>query len=858
MNIFQEAKQILDKDGKVNALGPFGKGKLTGREVSAYFRRNKVSDPEIKKAVEVALDMGGAYDIAGKEIQKFYGRKIRNSKEVKTALKYANEQTWKEGDELEEGQFWGQKKMSKAHTAKLKKDGAVMLQKKEKGGVAQVTFPKGSPKIAQFIKKGYKQIPIESVHEENLDEINMNMPEKVRVQLLTLYNKAMDVPHGSPAFKGIKKQIDKINSKYAVKSEDQSLGKSPTLDEGQSILAKDIQGLRAISDIEIRFSDEKEWKRMAAMVRRELSKPEYKGLPKAYYIDDPLQIGFGHGHKKPLKKVNIKPIVDLVVKNTKDKQTRLKSLDEEKYPQSLLLKNKGEFDPRKMSSMQKKKFDALYKKMDGGKEHMAIKKKIKNQVRADDAFQYMIMKKVMGEEVAEAFSKTPKSGAEVAKMMMKSKTLKGFANKVKKMKTVTAVQLDKMLPDYVSGGDIGAMFEEVTEAKNMQGRFDGKYSTGSKTKAALVYSVPYNRLHGEVDISAAEALAKKFKLKYKGANYKMMAEMTIEVEGSPENLKKFHSALTKPKVIKSVDGKRYLKVKLQKIYDYNITESVDITEGKLGDSIIRKDFPNVWAASAKDRSILKKFHAKVDTKNYKAQKQLYNKNKKAFMSGLGKEKLSSIMKKMTVKKGPMKGWMTDEVTHSVANSVVDIQEAEAEALQKKLEFLRKQRERHDEAASGYREKAQAIRERNPNDTAGADNYDNMADKQEVMAMKQNERIRDIKDQVKKAKGQKDEQVISFFDTYRNMQEEVADITVDPRNKIAKVNQQNTHALNIHKAAQRMGLKSAMVGKNIRVKGSKKNINDFMRVVIGKSSYGDPTEKDMSTPQIDKMLNKNLK
>ena len=180
-----------------------------------------------------------------------------------------------------------------------------------------------------------------------------------------------------------------------------------------------------------------------------------------------------------------------------------------------------------------------------------------------------------------------------------------------------------------------------------------------------------------------------------------------------------------------------------------------------------------------------------------------------------------------------------------------------EALQKKLEFLRKQRERHDEAASGYREKAQAIRERNPNDTAGADNYDNMADKQEVMAMKQNERIRDIKDQIKKEKG-KDEQVKPFFDTYRDMQEEVANITVDPRNKISKVDQQNTHAMNIHKAAQRMGLKSAMVGKNIRVKGSKKNINDFMRVVIGKSSYGDPTEKDMSTPQIDKMLNKNLK
>lgn len=91
MNIFQEAKAVLDKDGKVNPLGPFGKQKLTGREISTYFRRNKITDPEIKKAVEVALDLGGAFDIAGKEIQKFYGRAVRNSKEVKNALVYANE-----------------------------------------------------------------------------------------------------------------------------------------------------------------------------------------------------------------------------------------------------------------------------------------------------------------------------------------------------------------------------------------------------------------------------------------------------------------------------------------------------------------------------------------------------------------------------------------------------------------------------------------------------------------------------------------------------------------------------------------------------------------------------------------------
>ena len=91
MNIFSEAKKILDKDGKVNPLGPYGKQKLTGREVTTYFRRNPVKDATIKKAVEVALDLGGADTIARSEIKKFYGDKVLNSKEVQNALKYANE-----------------------------------------------------------------------------------------------------------------------------------------------------------------------------------------------------------------------------------------------------------------------------------------------------------------------------------------------------------------------------------------------------------------------------------------------------------------------------------------------------------------------------------------------------------------------------------------------------------------------------------------------------------------------------------------------------------------------------------------------------------------------------------------------
>ena len=91
MNLFHESKKILDKDGKVNPLGPYGRQKLTGREVSTYFRRNPVRDAQIKKAVEVALDLQGAMTVASKEIKKFYGDKVLRSKEVQKALKYANE-----------------------------------------------------------------------------------------------------------------------------------------------------------------------------------------------------------------------------------------------------------------------------------------------------------------------------------------------------------------------------------------------------------------------------------------------------------------------------------------------------------------------------------------------------------------------------------------------------------------------------------------------------------------------------------------------------------------------------------------------------------------------------------------------
>ena len=55
------------------------------------------------------------------------------------------------------------------------------------------------------------------------------------------------------------------------------------------------------------------------------------------------------------------------------------------------------------------------------------------------------------------------SGKDVAKRMMKIKTMKSFASKVAKMKTVSRDDLEKMLPDYIDGGDITKVLKETNE-----------------------------------------------------------------------------------------------------------------------------------------------------------------------------------------------------------------------------------------------------------------------------------------------------------------------------------------------------------------------------------------------------------
>ena len=89
-------------------------------------------------------------------------------------------------------------------------------------------------------------------------------------------------------------------------------------------------------------------------------------------------------------------------------------------------------------------------------------------------------------------------------------------------------------------------------------------------------------------------------------------------------------------------------------------------------------------------------------------------------------------------------------------------------------------------------------------------------------------------------------------------EQAVEVAEDVQDIFVKQGDVNKIASQIARSAKGLGLKSALMGNQVRVKGPKGKVNDFLRAVIGKSSMGNATQVGRSTPQIDKMLNKQLK
>ena len=88
-----------------------------------------------------------------------------------------------------------------------------------------------------------------------------------------------------------------------------------------------------------------------------------------------------------------------------------------------------------------------------------------------------------------------------------------------------------------------------------------------------------------------------------------------------------------------------------------------------------------------------------------------------------------------------------------------------------------------------------------------------------------------------------------------LDEEVADLFV--QDKVGS-NHQVQIALKIKGLAKKLGLRTGIMGNQVRVMGPKKIVTQFMGSILGKSSLGNPTEKGASSPQIDKMLKKQLR
>ena len=211
-NIFQELKEkkVLDKDGKVDALGPYGKMKLTGMEVNNYFKKNKVKDAKVKKAVEVALDLSGAHSVATKEIAKFYGNAMLKNKDVQKALQYANESFIlnQELNSIQE-ELLNEKNLMPAIQKIVSDKSASKV-----GGVMLDMF------TASVIVKAYDAVNDNNKKKMEAANINvlvklahkvMGMKEtKDNDKLVGLFNKLMDVKYGGSEFKKIKKEIDKL------------------------------------------------------------------------------------------------------------------------------------------------------------------------------------------------------------------------------------------------------------------------------------------------------------------------------------------------------------------------------------------------------------------------------------------------------------------------------------------------------------------------------------------------------------------------------------------------------------------------------------------------------------------------
>jgi len=119
--------------------------------------------------------------------------------------------------------------------------------------------------------------------------------------------------------------------------------------------------------------------------------------------------------------------------------------------------------------VQEKSMDPVSKDALKGKHKDRKDQDIDNDGDVDSSDKYLHKRrKAINKAMKSEETMVEANGKDIAKKMMGSKTMKSFASKVAKMRKVTKGDLEKMLPDYVSGGDISKLFEGYYKDKEIK------------------------------------------------------------------------------------------------------------------------------------------------------------------------------------------------------------------------------------------------------------------------------------------------------------------------------------------------------------------------------------------------------
>jgi|TARA_B100001093_G_scaffold519139_1_gene606706 hypothetical protein len=147
--------------------------------------RGKFPSALVSAAVKIALDMGGNMTGAYKKIENMK-KGLGNDPMVKDALRLANEDVQKE---------------------ELTFEALSDADKKKRLAMIKKAVEKISKSNAEKAKKDALRMMKDSgMFDEEVNEVKAKDMEKV----VDLYNKLMDVKHGGPEYKKIKKEIDSL------------------------------------------------------------------------------------------------------------------------------------------------------------------------------------------------------------------------------------------------------------------------------------------------------------------------------------------------------------------------------------------------------------------------------------------------------------------------------------------------------------------------------------------------------------------------------------------------------------------------------------------------------------------------